>query len=153
MGLYVFSLPISLVMIEWICILSYYHHQIGSMNYYPLFRVRSWNNGVRCMSFYILIHTGAWFCSFVLLCKDTVNAYTSTYINRQICPTVKGGISLAVWLHYIPNIETMVAVDGTHVVLVSSQGDYIRVKDLCMNISTISGKKCFILWKQWHAKE
>ena len=24
--------------------LSYYHHQIGSMNYYPLFRVRSWNN-------------------------------------------------------------------------------------------------------------
>ena len=25
------------------------------MNYYPLFRVRSWNNGVRCMSFYILM--------------------------------------------------------------------------------------------------
>ena len=25
------------------------------MNYYPLFRVRSRNNGVRCMSFYILI--------------------------------------------------------------------------------------------------
>ena len=36
--------------------LSYYHHQIGGMKYYPLFRVRSWNNGVRCMSFYILIH-------------------------------------------------------------------------------------------------
>ena len=35
--------------------LSYYHHQIGSMNYFSLFRVRSWNNGVRCMSFYILI--------------------------------------------------------------------------------------------------
>ena len=35
--------------------LSYYHHRIGSMNYYPLFRVRSWNNGVRCMSFCILI--------------------------------------------------------------------------------------------------
>ena len=34
--------------------LSYYHHQIGSMNYSPLFRVTSWNNGVRCMSFYIL---------------------------------------------------------------------------------------------------
>ena len=32
---------------------SYYPHQIGSMNYYPLFRVRSWNNGVRCMSFCI----------------------------------------------------------------------------------------------------
>ena len=36
--------------------LSYYHHQIGSMNYYPLFRVRSWNNGVRCMSFCILMN-------------------------------------------------------------------------------------------------
>ena len=35
--------------------LSYHHHQIGSMNYYPLFRVRSWTNGVRCMSFYILM--------------------------------------------------------------------------------------------------
>ena len=35
--------------------LSYYHHQIGNMKYYPLFRVRSWNNGMRCMSFYILI--------------------------------------------------------------------------------------------------
>ena len=33
--------------------LSYYHHQIGSMNYYPLFMVGSWNNGVRCMSLYI----------------------------------------------------------------------------------------------------
>ena len=31
-----------------------YHHQNGSMNYYPLFRVRSWNNGVSCMSFCIL---------------------------------------------------------------------------------------------------
>ena len=28
---------------------------IGSMNYYPLFRVRSWNNGVCCMSFYIVM--------------------------------------------------------------------------------------------------
>ena len=35
--------------------LSYYHNQIGSMNYYPLFMVRSWNNGMRCMSFYILM--------------------------------------------------------------------------------------------------
>ena len=60
LGLYVFSLPISVVMIERIYILciytlSYYHYQIGSMNYYPLFRVRSWNNGVRCVSFFILM--------------------------------------------------------------------------------------------------
>ena len=48
----VFSLSISLVMIEIIYTLSYYHHQIGSMNYYPLFRARSWNNVMRCMSPY-----------------------------------------------------------------------------------------------------
>ena len=41
-------------MIERIYTLSYYHHQIGSMNYYPMFEVRSWNNGMRCMSLYIL---------------------------------------------------------------------------------------------------
>ena len=35
--------------------LSYYHDQIGSMNYYPLSRVKSWNNGVRCMYLYILL--------------------------------------------------------------------------------------------------
>ena len=29
--------------------LCHYHHQIGSVNFW----VRSWNNGVRCMSFYI----------------------------------------------------------------------------------------------------
>ena len=33
--------------------LSYYHHQIRSMNYYPLFRVRSWNNGVRCIHVFL----------------------------------------------------------------------------------------------------
>ena len=37
MGLCVFSLPIPIVMIERIYTLSYHHHQIGSMNYHPLF--------------------------------------------------------------------------------------------------------------------
>ena len=36
--------------------LSYYHHQIGYMNYCPLFRVTSWNNGMRCMYFYVLVN-------------------------------------------------------------------------------------------------
>ena len=35
------------------CTCSVYHHRIGSMNHYPLFIVRSWNNGLRCMSCYI----------------------------------------------------------------------------------------------------
>ena len=65
MGLCVFSLPISLVMIERIYTLSYYHHQIGSMSYYPLFRVRSWNNGIRCMSLYTLTHSASCYVSWL----------------------------------------------------------------------------------------
>ena len=34
--------------------LSYCDHQIGSLKYYPLFRGRSWNNGIHCRSFNIL---------------------------------------------------------------------------------------------------
>ena len=34
--------------------MSYHHRQIGSMNHQPLFRVRSWNNGMCCMYLYIL---------------------------------------------------------------------------------------------------
>ena len=68
-GLCVFSLSISLVIIERIYILC--HHQIGKN--YPLFRVKSWNNGMRCMSFYILIdkkHTHKLFVNlrFIVLC-------------------------------------------------------------------------------------
>ena len=49
---------------EYIYTLCYYHHQIGSTNYYPLFMVRSWNNGMRCMSFYILMHVEIWWFQF-----------------------------------------------------------------------------------------
>ena len=50
-----FSLPISLVMIGIIYALSYYHHQIENMNYHSLLRVRSWNNGMRCLFLYIIL--------------------------------------------------------------------------------------------------
>ena len=46
-------------MIERICTLSYYHHQIGSMNYYPLFKVGSWNNGMRCISLHAYMSVSA----------------------------------------------------------------------------------------------
>ena len=39
------------------CTLSYYHHQIGSMTHLPLFRVRSWNNGMRCIAFRIIMES------------------------------------------------------------------------------------------------
>ena len=38
--------------------LSYYHHHIGSMDDYPLYRISSWNSGMRCMYFYIQY----WYC-------------------------------------------------------------------------------------------
>ena len=44
--------------------LSYYHNQIGSMNYYSLFRVRSWNNGMHCMSLYILLMCISKYCCY-----------------------------------------------------------------------------------------
>ena len=56
--------------------LSYYHHQIGSMNYYPLFGVRSWNNSVRCMTFYILMATKLPFC--ILYRPKFIDFYQAT---------------------------------------------------------------------------
>ena len=63
--------------------LSYYHHQIGSMNYYPLFRVRSGNNGMRCMSFYILIEI-LWliWCKHDMIC-DIIDMLWSMQYNRH----------------------------------------------------------------------
>ena len=62
MGLCVFCLPISLVMIVRICILYLiilYYYQIVSMNNWPLFSVRSWNNDIHRMSFYAnMAHNG-----------------------------------------------------------------------------------------------
>ena len=44
----------SLVMIDGIYTFSYCRHQIGNTNYFPLFRVRSWNNDKRSMFLYFL---------------------------------------------------------------------------------------------------
>ena len=67
----VFSLANSPAMIVRMCILSYHHHhhhQIGSMQHWPLFRVRSWNSGMRCMSYYVLAiyMTSYNKCSFII---------------------------------------------------------------------------------------
>ena len=47
------------------------------MNYYPFFMLRSWNNGVSCMSFYIL--TEGHFCSF----RVVYNCSCYSFIFRQ----------------------------------------------------------------------
>ena len=51
-GAVCFQFTHSLVMTEIIYTLAYYH-EIGSMNYFSLVRVRSWNNGMSCVSLYI----------------------------------------------------------------------------------------------------
>ena len=102
MGLCVFSLPISLVMIERTYTLSYHHHQIG-MNYYPLFRVRSSNNGMRSMSLYILTESSRSLQCNNTPCQDDFkhNSWSnlcsynivitilchSVYISRPPCPS------------------------------------------------------------------
>ena len=54
MGLRVFSLPNSPVMLVRMCTLSYYHHHIGNMNHKPLFRVKVMKQ---------------WYALYVLLCS------------------------------------------------------------------------------------
>ena len=77
MGLCVFSLPISLVMIERIYTLSYYHHQIGSMNYYPLFMAMSWNNGMHCLSIFLYhVKNGLY-----MRTMETASLYHIDYVN------------------------------------------------------------------------
>ena len=61
--------------------LSYYHHQIGSMNYYPLLRVRSWNNGVRRMSFGILM--ARYFIKKSFMRHDILFSHKSHPIRRR----------------------------------------------------------------------
>ena len=61
--------------------LFYYHHQIGSMKYmyYPMFRVRSQNNGICFMSSYILI--GLLFIEGV----STTHSEDSTHSTCMLC--------------------------------------------------------------------
>ena len=81
------------------CTLSYYHHQIGSMSHWPLFRVRSWHNGMRCMSvFFIVVFrfflnhlhdkeycgTGSWFYINVI----------NTWSCRPFCNTMRHKMDL-----------------------------------------------------------
>ena len=73
MDLCVFSLYISLVMNVNMRTLSDYQ-QIGGINNKLLFRVRSWNNGIRCMFCYTLI------INCIEWSDQTVTHRISTYI-------------------------------------------------------------------------
>ena len=65
------------------CTLSYYHHQMGSMTHLPLFRVRSWNNGMRCMSFNILISYGIFTNGMIIEHTETLIRLNTVDIEAQ----------------------------------------------------------------------
>ena len=82
---------------KYIYTLSYYHHQIGSMNYYPLFKVRSWNNGMRCMPFYILIFLTRYF-RFCVIFAPSVKSIL--FLLAQMSKQTTGSI-YGPWIWYI----------------------------------------------------
>ena len=67
--------------------LSYYHYQIGSMNYYPLFMVRSWNNCMRCMTFYIIIPAvRSLYVSYGLLTANVLWIWANPLCKKGVTP-------------------------------------------------------------------
>ena len=91
MGLCVFSLPISRMIIVRICVLYLIIIiKIGSMTHLPLFRVRSRNNGICCTSFYNLIYHEKrklsywkWHKSI----KSTIGKLVGTTASSAVLPT------------------------------------------------------------------
>ena len=49
------------------------------MNYYSLFRVRSWNNGMRCMSFYILMGRYEVGWVWIVIFNEALQVYTVNF--------------------------------------------------------------------------
>ena len=62
------------------CTWSYFQHQVGSLTYLQLLRVRSWNNVVRCMSFYIPMYS-----CFIVLVVFLVIVQSSELISVWFC--------------------------------------------------------------------
>ena len=93
--------------------------------YYQLFRVMSWNNGMRCMSFYILIILVKWFITFSLCMCVCVCVYYHWYVYKQICSRCLNDIAWPVPLlqsaRTVQNdrasmLSCLEMVDQTHIV-------------------------------------
>ena len=81
---------------ENMCTWSYYH-QIGSMTHLPLFRVKSWNNNMRCRSFYILWLTLANDPNFCQIINVTKTTRPSAGLHL--------GPLLLTWINFNPRID------------------------------------------------
>ena len=76
---------------DWEYTLSYYHHQIWSMNYHPLLRVRSWMLCDVCLYFYgmfiigftLLMYTETW-CPLVLLITNLLQ-FNKDMVDGSFC--------------------------------------------------------------------
>ena len=121
-----------------------YHHQIGSMNYYPLFRVRSWNSGVSCMSFYILMvifHSirhqpigRSPTASFLLWPMNSYGNFKNTFL-------VNFSVGIFVYLLSIYSFEYVTCLSSPNFLIwnknVPVEGKYSN--DRCMHIHSIAG--------------
>ena len=108
---------------EYIYTLSYYHHQIGSANYYPLFRVRSWSNGVRCMSCYILTKCLGYqfYLKPLMFHTPTSHKWNCIYIFRDsVCRTISIETSKsAVHGDFVPKRPSVVFEKKIHLFSIS----------------------------------
>ena len=98
MGLWVFSVLNSRMMIvkiwEYVYSIYYHRHQIRSMAHLPLFKLRSWNNRMRYMSFNIII------LSYDINCKNFQNSWKyqrCERLRRLLC-------SVVLWPNILPTI-------------------------------------------------
>ena len=98
MGLCVFILPNSPVMIVRMCSLSYLHHQIGSMNHKPLFRVGHETMVCAvCITMFLLI------CDMTRLLRGTFPVLVICTPNLVLCHLA---CSIAILLGTLLTIDT-----------------------------------------------
>ena len=70
---------------------SYYHNQIRNMNHQPLFRIRSWNNGMHWMPCYRLFHDKSTLLQVLAWCHQCNKPYQNLSWTRSVMPYVTVG--------------------------------------------------------------
>ena len=103
-----------------ICGPSYHHHQSARMDLHPLFRVRSWNNGINYIFYYILMvqmyKVMTWFSVQVDVIPDICDILLTIlnhviWIGKQICLNLCGDLSLFGTRHHgIKTLSTLLAL-------------------------------------------
>ena len=96
------------------CTSYQYHQQIGSMNPLSLFRVRTWNRDMCCISFYIPLHESwdvLYVVSAIQLIKITLSGCMRCYMRCPNCLETTSCEITLVWRTHI--IMLMYCDDGS----------------------------------------